>query len=138
MGADVPLGRDPWPSEASQEPFSASWEVVSPSGDVDVMTAPALLDSVLDASMRCGLGVVVDFAAVTFVDSAGVEALELARSALAPSGCRLMVRHPSRLLVQMLGLFDLSDVIEPLTSKLAPDVLGLSDVPRRSRGSSHG
>lgn len=44
MGADVQLGRDPPRLEASQEPTPASWEVVRPIGDVDVMAAPALLE----------------------------------------------------------------------------------------------
>ncbi len=127
-------------SQVSETAPSECWVTVSPVGDVDVVTAPALFDRVLEASAGNRLGVVVDFAAVTFVDTAGVDALDLARRVLASSGRQVLVRHPTKLLIWMLDLFDLSDMIERPANPADAVVPGSSAAPglRESPGVADG
>lgn len=90
----------------------SSWATVHPDGEIDLATAPLLFDQVMAASAEAAVGVVVDFANVTFVGAAAVSALVRARDLLDADGLGLVVRSPTRMLVRMLGLFDLLEMVE--------------------------
>lgn len=88
--------------------------VVSPDGELDAMTSPALaevLDSVLRASGPGG-GVVVDFAGVRFCDSRCLGVLVAAYRQARDLGLRLAVAAPRR---HVRRLFAISGMDEVLT-----------------------
>jgi anti-anti-sigma factor len=73
-------------------------------GEIDLVTAPLLVQH-LDAASRTGRDVVeVDLAAVTFMDVRGVNALVAAHNALAGSGRTLRLRAASEPVLRTLEL----------------------------------
>lgn len=64
------------------------YAVVRPHGEIDCATAPALADA-LDAAGRDGERVVLDLAAVTFMDTSGIHAIIDSWRAIAARGARL-------------------------------------------------
>jgi anti-anti-sigma factor len=102
------MGLEHLPLPVRQKEWWPEWALILPRGDLDLLTAPALLGDVLEASRRCRLGVVVDFVDCTFVDLSAVHALERAWRALRADGRRLVVRNPPRLLARMLELCGLT------------------------------
>jgi anti-anti-sigma factor len=77
--------------------------VVSVIGEVDMASAPQLVDALADAHGR----VVVDLAGVTFLDSTGISALVNARNRLREEGDELSLRDPRdnvRAVLKVVGL----------------------------------
>jgi anti-sigma B factor antagonist len=76
-------------------------------GDVDITTAPRLKSVMLAALDGCGVHLVVDLSATTFIDSAGISALLVAESKARSLGGTVLLRRPSRpvaMAVSALGL----------------------------------
>ncbi|KQS69182.1 hypothetical protein ASG41_22165 [Modestobacter sp. Leaf380] len=85
--------------------------VVVVSGEVDSMTAPGLRESLAEVLARPGaVRVVVDLAAVTFLDSAGLCALAAAHRDVRSTGRTLLLRAGDNRAVlrplQITGLWD--------------------------------
>jgi anti-anti-sigma factor len=90
----------------------ATRTVVTLRGEADVSTRAALAD-VLSRVIAAGAGdVVIDLAAVTFIDIAIVRALATCQQLLDRTGRALTFRSPSRLAVRALHPFGLTDLIE--------------------------
>ena len=116
-------------------PLLAEFLVASPSprtvfaaGDIDIATAPALLDEVMAPSASGSAAVVVDFTALTFVGAATLTVLISARNQLNSHGTDLSVRHPTPRLAWMLELFGLSDLLEASRTHMIP-LAGRFDQP---------
>ena len=91
----------------------ATRTVVSLQGEADVSTRAALADA-LSRVIATGSGdVVVDLAAVTFIDTATGRSLAIGQRLLDRTGRILTFRCPSRMAVQVLDMFGLTDLIEP-------------------------
>jgi anti-anti-sigma factor len=88
------------------------WAIVALHGDVDFVNSPATLTAVLGAGEGSDVGVVVDLAAVSFIDLAGVRTLLRARESLRADGGDLLLRRPSRLLIRMLTMCGAKDIVE--------------------------
>lgn len=74
-------------------------------GEVDMATAPDLLDAILRAAFTYDQGqVVVDLAGVTFMDSTGLGALREAHRRLVADGTRLSVRNPGAMVEKVLRI----------------------------------
>ena len=67
--------------------------VVEVAGEVDMATAPELLDAVVAMHNASGQDVTVDLRGVTFMDSRGVATLVMAHRHLAANHCRLRIAH---------------------------------------------
>lgn len=81
--------------------------VVTLSGEVDIATRRKVDDFVALEVDACPGTLVIDLAAVTFVDSTGLSMLVTAQRAVAAKGGRVVVRHPSaqfRALLHMTGV----------------------------------
>jgi anti-sigma B factor antagonist len=81
--------------------------VVRAYGELDVATAPAAQQALLDGRSGGPVDVVVDLAGVTFVDATGLAALLHAAEAVRCGRRRLRLASPSRMLRVMLRLLDL-------------------------------
>jgi anti-anti-sigma factor len=81
-------------------------------GEVDVATAPALCDVLLDVLQEQTYVLLdVDLAGVTFLDCAGVAALVAVRNAAVRAGRQLRVSHPRPIVGRVLGLTGLHGVL---------------------------
>jgi anti-anti-sigma factor len=99
-----PLRRD---RSSDAEPI-----VVVVTGAVDIDTAPDLLRA-LRGALACGPGeLVVDLAAVTFIDSSGIDVLVCAAERAAEGGGRLRLRAPSRPVRHLLDVLALHAILE--------------------------
>jgi anti-sigma B factor antagonist len=76
-------------------------------GDVDASNAATLRLAILDAAGKNGAQLDLDLAAVTFMDSTGLRAIEDASRTLDPSGAGLVLRNVPR---QVLRLLEITDV----------------------------
>ena len=91
----------------------ATRTVVTLCGEADLSTRPALAD-VLSRVIATGSGdVVVDLAAVTLIDTATGRSFAIGQRLLDRTGRTLTFRSPSRMAVQVLDLFGLTELIEP-------------------------
>ena len=86
---------------------SGSSVVVCVHGELDLATAPALRQALLDAATGTPVDVVVDLAGVPFVDATSLGALLTAAEAVRTAGGELRLASPSRMLRLMLRLLDL-------------------------------
>ncbi|HZN20852.1 MAG TPA: STAS domain-containing protein [Micromonosporaceae bacterium] len=85
---------------------------VSVVGEVDLATAPALRDRLVDALHEQNPAVLdVDLAGVTFLDCAGVGALVAARNTAVRSRCQMRVSHPQPIVRRVLELAGTLDVL---------------------------
>lgn len=84
--------------------------IVRLSGEIDVANAGRIPAQVLAALEFAGPGVVLDMAAVTFIDSTGIGALIAARNACLAADRELRLRQPSEQVKRMLSLTGLDDV----------------------------
>ena len=101
----------------SEERFPAAWSgrtvVVTVAGEIDLTNAESLRDALLSALNAGALGLVVDMAATTFIDSAGVTALVRAsrRAAATDTTLRLAATAPAVLRVlNLVGIDQLIDI----------------------------
>jgi anti-sigma B factor antagonist len=98
----------------------ATRTVVTLRGETDLSTRPALADA-LSRVIATGNGdVVVDLAAVTFIDTAIVRSLATGQRLLDRTGRTLTFRSPSRLAVRVLDMFGLTELIEPAPGPAVP------------------
>jgi anti-anti-sigma factor len=87
--------------------------VIAPCGDIDVSTAPLFADCLVTAANQAAQPVIVDLTGVTFMDSAGLDALIVGHRLLRSSGVPLRVRNSRstvRQLIEVTGtgpMFDL-------------------------------
>lgn len=83
------------------------------SGEIDVATAPSLLDSVLCAGLAHDAGhrVVVDLASVAFIDSSGLAALVEADRWLGNQEQELVIASPPALVVRLFELTGLDQIL---------------------------
>lgn len=103
-------------------PRPAPSVIVVADAEIDIATAPALLDQIMGAALEAATSVVVDFAGVTFVDAAALNMLVVARNLLPTDGAGILVRSPTPRLIWMLELFGLADRIEPCSEFGGTDV----------------
>jgi anti-anti-sigma factor len=89
-------------------------------GEIDAATADELIATLRSVADREPDAVVVDCMELTFIDAAGIGALVVVHRELAQQHRDLRVVHPSRLLVRMLRVLDLTYL------------LGSSPVPARA------
>jgi anti-anti-sigma factor len=125
MTTDQPFERDDsrHASElAAVEAFSVDVDVaagrptvVQPRGDLDMLTAPVLRQRVDDALAEHG-SLVIDLSGVTFVDSAGLRALLLARDA-GP----VELRDPSTVVRQTFEIARMASVLGEGPPPASPD-----------------
>jgi anti-sigma B factor antagonist len=86
--------------------------VLRVTGELDAATAPDLL-AAFDGLPVQGQEVVVDMAAVSFVDSSGLRALVQLRQAAESTGRQLVVRRPARQALRLLQLSGLTELVAP-------------------------
>jgi anti-sigma B factor antagonist len=80
--------------------------IVRVAGEIDVATAPVLRD-VLDLALERGRILVVDIAAVDFMDSCAADVLEQAAVLARAGQGSLTLRNPTRMARKLLGLLGL-------------------------------
>jgi anti-anti-sigma factor len=80
-------------------------------GEIDVATAPILQNAILD-QIRAGGRTVVDFAEVTFIDAAGVNALIRANQTAQDLGLQLTIAHVSGLVERVLRLTQADHILD--------------------------
>jgi anti-sigma B factor antagonist len=110
-GTGAPMSADAVPIDAQIERREGEVHVAL-RGEIDLVTAPALtalLDEVVDDGPS---RVVIDMAAVGFLDSSGLSALVHARNRLDAHGGHLAVRAPSPALRKLLALTHIDGIIE--------------------------
>ena len=81
--------------------------VVCAFGELDLATAAAVRQALVDAGTPGPADVVLDLSGVTFVDATGLAALLQAAEALRAAGGDLRLASPSRMLRRMLRLLQL-------------------------------
>jgi anti-sigma B factor antagonist len=82
-------------------------------GEVDLLSSP-YLRSVLDASIDAGHNaVVLDLAALRFMDAAGLRVIAHAANRLEMSGGSLTIRAPSKIVRRMLDVTGMIDLAVP-------------------------
>lgn len=79
------------------------------SGELDPHTSPMLQQTIDDTTAEDTTAVVLDFAAVSFVDSAGLRVIADTHRRLQDAGGGLVVRQPSAGLMRLLTLTGLAD-----------------------------
>jgi anti-sigma B factor antagonist len=88
-------------------------------GEVDLSTADALSNLLAEVLAERPSKVVVDIAAVSFMDSTGIKCFLVAQAAAAITGsCELVVRRPTPAVRR---IFTICDVAETLLEDLAGD-----------------
>jgi anti-sigma B factor antagonist len=85
--------------------------VVAPVGDLDLATAPALREMLIELVASGMVRVVVDLADVTFIDSSGLGILVGAAKRLEAANGRLAIRNPRPQAQQVLELTGLDEVL---------------------------
>ncbi len=100
--------------------------VVGVRGDVDVLTAP-MLNSVLDVLVEQGhTRIVIDLAALTFMDASGLRVLADLANRVAQSGGVLTVRSAPKQTRRILDITKVSDIVRvetavPVVAALGPE-----------------
>lgn len=91
--------------------FVGDRAVLGVRGEVDILTAPglgALVDAVIDQGYQF---VVLDLAALEFMDASGLRVIVRAARSLHPAGGELAIRSPSRMVRRMLDITGLTAVV---------------------------
>lgn len=101
---------------ASPTSVAATW-ALAVSGDLDIVAAPALRQSLAWAGRQQVAQVVVDLSAVTFIDCAGVRPLLEAKTRL---GARMHVADPSARVTWFLELAGLRGVLDRMPAPAPP------------------
>lgn len=104
---------------------STSVATVTVSGEVDVASAPALRDALIEAVNHGCPDVVVDVNAVRFIDAAGVEALAAEARRARARGIRLRLLGASRPVVRILAMLNLDDLL--VSESPAPEAPSLDE-----------
>jgi anti-anti-sigma factor len=88
--------------------FDSSTGTLHPSGEIDVSTAPRLLQG-LEEARATGRQIVVDFGEVTFIDSMGLHAL--IRTAVSLDGAApLVLERVSPFIVRLLKIVGMDEL----------------------------
>jgi anti-sigma B factor antagonist len=95
-------GGAPMPEQLAIEPLSSD-PGFRVSGELDLLTAPQLRDALAIAGNH-SRDIVLDFSAVTFVDSSGLRLLLAAAGAAQGRGANLVVRAPSPAVRRLFGI----------------------------------
>ena len=104
--------------------FVGERAVLGVRGEVDILTAPdldALVDAVIDQGHRF---VVLDLAALKFMDASGLRVIARAARRLNPAAGELVIRSPSRMVRRMLDITGLAAVVRLEQPEPAPSRLG--------------
>lgn len=91
--------------------FVGGRAVLGVRGEVDILTAPrvgALVDAVIDQGYQF---VVLDLAALDFMDASGLRVIVRATQRLNPAGGEFAIRSPSRMVRRMLDITGLTAVV---------------------------
>ena len=98
--------------------------VVRPVGELDIATADALRDALARACSGEADTVVVDLAAVTFVDSSVIGLLVATAKQLRRGGCHLLIVNATSRPMRTLQLTGAPSVVDvrPLGAQLDPEV----------------
>jgi anti-anti-sigma factor len=91
--------------------------VVAASGELDIATAPQLLDAVAMLAPPATTAIAIDLSALTFIDSSGINALRAAVRAAGSRGAGAIVASPSQRVQRVLELVRIAEII-PLESSL--------------------
>ena len=86
--------------------------VVAFRGEADLSTLPVVSEVLAQVIADSDGPVVIDLAATEFIDAGTMRALALAWQFLADRGRTLTLRSPSELTTRMLGLHDLSHLVD--------------------------
>lgn len=91
--------------------WGADGAVMAVSGELDLATAPLLWDAVAPLVPRAPAELVVDLRRTTFMDAAGLGTLVRAAQALAPAGCRVVLRSPAPVVRRLLEVAGVGPVL---------------------------
>ena len=95
--------------------------VLTPVGDLDLVSAPALGDAIRDALRdRTVHTVTVDLAGVTFLDCAGVSTLLAGHATAARRGQQVVVANPRRWVRRVLTLTGALSTLQPVRPGARP------------------
>jgi anti-sigma B factor antagonist len=86
--------------------------VVTVVGELDLSTVPVLRQKLTEAICPACAAVVVDLAAVDFIDASGVGALVGAAGEASRAGVKFVLREPSTSVERMLDLAGLDGILE--------------------------
>jgi anti-anti-sigma factor len=92
---------------------------VTPSGELDIATAPQLAEALSEAA-RGSAAVILDLSELTFMDSSGLHAILSAHTRLHEAGCRLVLIGACR---QIQRIFELTGTEHALEFASAPDAV---------------
>jgi anti-sigma B factor antagonist len=105
------MSADAMPIEAQVEHIGHDL-VVHLSGEIDLVTAPALTELCqreVDPSVQ---RIVIDVSRVGFFDSSGLAALVEIRNRFTPEGARLVLRSPNAALRRLLAITRIEEIVE--------------------------
>jgi anti-sigma B factor antagonist len=92
-------------------PACAGHRRLSPEGDLDLATAPALRDELVELSRLRPALVVLDLERVAFLDSVGVGVIVGGYKRLRHDGARLHLAAPQSVVKRVLGLTRIDEII---------------------------
>jgi anti-sigma B factor antagonist len=96
--------------DLSLDPDGSNGLVVSVTGEVDVATAPELLDALAEATDRYAT-IFLDMSGVSFLDSTGLRALIAARESAGLAGVELRLSAASSVVENLLALTGMGQVV---------------------------
>jgi anti-anti-sigma factor len=113
-----PLGAAEAPifSLSVSEAAGGKW-VVGAAGELDVATAPQLLNAVASLAQRGTSAIAIDLSALTFIDSTGINALRTAVRSANARGVGAILAAPSERVLRVLELVNLAEIL-PLERSL--------------------
>ena len=91
--------------------------VVAVSGELDVATAPQLVEAVAVLVPPATTGIAIDLSALTFIDSSGINALRAAVRTAESRGVGAIVASPSERVLRVFELVRIAEII-PLERSL--------------------
>lgn len=109
--------------------------VVTASRELDIATAPQLLEAVAVLGPPATTAIAIDLSALAFIDSSGINALRAAVRAAASRGVGATVASPSERVLRVLELVRITEII-PVESSLeaAFERLGADRLDGSTRG----
>lgn len=99
--------------DVDEVPEGAGRVVVSPSGQIDLATAPELASDLARAGGEGVTEIVVDLSAVDFLDSAGVRVLVQAARNAADSGAKLYLQGATGWVARVLEITGVGGYLPP-------------------------
>lgn len=99
--------------DVQQIPGAAGRVTVAPSGQIDLATAPQLAAALAEARREGVTAIVVDLAAVDFLDSAGVRVLVQASREAAEAGATLYLDGAEGWVARVLEITGVAEFLPP-------------------------